>query len=103
MTKAPIPQPKTDPLLGNLRDMDTEEPVQGLMRLARIYGPIFRLTLPGRSILIVSSQELVNELCDEKRFDKRVHSALQRFATSPVTASSPRRRTSRTGQRRTTS
>ena len=73
---APIPQPKPDPLLKNLKDLDSKNPVQGLMRLARIYGPIFRLTLGDRDILVVSSQELVNELCDEKRFDKRVHASL---------------------------
>src|SRR5512147_296320 len=72
-----IPQPKPDPILKNLKDMDLKEPVQGLMRLARTYGPIYRLSLPGRELLVVSSQELVNELCDEQRFDKKIHAALE--------------------------
>src|SRR6266700_5827925 len=72
-----IPQPKPDPLLKNLKDMDPNGPVQGLMQLARTYGPIYRLSLPERDMIVVSSQELVNELCDEKRFDKKVHTALE--------------------------
>lgn len=74
---AVIPQPKPDPLLKNIKDIESGAPVQSMMRLARAYGPIFRLSLPGRDILIVSSQQLVNELCDEKRFDKRVHAPLE--------------------------
>ena|SRR5690242_21447995 len=70
---AVIPQPRPDPLLKNLKDLDPKGPIQGLMRLARTYGPIFRLSLPGRDMIVVSSQELVNELCDEHRFDKKVH------------------------------
>jgi len=72
----PIPQPKPSPLLGNLPDM-TRGGAESLVDLARAYGPIFRLQLPGRELVVVSSQELVNELCDEKRFDKKVHAALR--------------------------
>lgn len=73
----PIPQPKSDPFLKNVRAIDSQAPIQSLMRLARIHGPIFRFDTPGGNALVVSSQELVNELCDEKRFDKRVHTALK--------------------------
>src|SRR5262249_1945225 len=41
-----------------------------LVELARIYGPIFRLELAGRSLVVLSSFELVNEVCDDHRFDK---------------------------------
>jgi cytochrome P450/NADPH-cytochrome P450 reductase len=74
---APIPQPKPDPVLGNIRDVDAEAGVQSFMRLARTYGPIFRLDFPGRSVLVVSSRALVDELCDESRFDKKVHHPLE--------------------------
>lgn len=74
---APIPQPKGDPFIGNLRSIDGDAPIQGFMRLARIHGPIFQLDVFGSPIIIVSSQELVNELCDEARFDKRVAGALK--------------------------
>ena len=67
----PIPQPKGDPVIGNLRAIDGDAPMQGFMRLARIHGPIFQLEFFGRPLILVSSQEIVDELCDESRFDKR--------------------------------
>ncbi|HMN21532.1 MAG TPA: cytochrome P450 [Ottowia sp.] len=73
----PIPQPKGDPFIGNLRAIDGEAPIQGFMRQARIMGPIYQLELFGKMLTLVSSQELVDELCDEKRFDKRIHATLK--------------------------
>ena len=73
----PIPQPKTDPIIGNLRSIDGDVPVQSYMRLARQYGPIFQINFFDAPLVIVSSQELVNEVSDEKRFDKRVAGALR--------------------------
>ena len=73
----PIPQPKGDPLIGNLRAIDGDAPMQGFMRLARIHGPIFQLEFFGRPLILVGSQEIVDELCDESRFDKRVHATLK--------------------------
>ena len=35
-----------------------------------VTGPIYKLTIAGRSRLVVSDYELLNELCDEKRFAK---------------------------------
>ncbi len=72
-----IPQPKTDPFIGNLRTLDDAAPVQSLMRLAQMYGPIFKLDIGGPRLIVVSSQELVNEVCDESRFDKRVSGPLK--------------------------
>src|SRR5712691_709503 len=73
----PIPGPKPAPVVGNIPDLDSHAPLQSLMKLAREYGPIFRVELPGREMIVVSSQELVNELCDQQRFDKKVHAALR--------------------------
>ena len=77
----PIPQPKPDPILGNLRDIDTYAPVQSLMRLAKTYGPVYQLTLPGAKgrRIFVSSHELADELFDESRFDKKVHASLEQI------------------------
>jgi cytochrome P450/NADPH-cytochrome P450 reductase len=72
-----IPQPKPMPLIGNLPDIDVDAPVQSMMRLAEIYGPIFRLSLGGRTITVLGSQELVNEVCDESRFGKKIHRPLE--------------------------
>src|SRR5262245_5543555 len=66
-----IPQPPSRPFVGNLFAIDTANVIQSLMELAREYGPIYRLETPGgRSRLIVSGFELVDELCDDARFDK---------------------------------
>src|SRR5947209_6325822 len=72
-----IPGPKPAPIVGTLPHIDPAAPVQSLMKLARIYGPIFRLETFGVEALVISSQELVNELCDEQRFDKKVHAPLK--------------------------
>jgi cytochrome P450/NADPH-cytochrome P450 reductase len=66
---AVIPQPRGLPLIGNLGDLNPETPVQSMMALARTHGPIFRIRMFGGGMILLSSQELVNEVCDEKRFD----------------------------------
>jgi len=71
-----IPQPKPHFFLGNAPDVDIHAPIQSMMRLARENGPIFRLATPKGEVIIVSSHELVNELSDESRFDKKVHGVL---------------------------
>jgi cytochrome P450 / NADPH-cytochrome P450 reductase len=48
-----------------------------MMRLAKAHGPIFRLTLGGRTMTVLGSQELVNEVCDESRFSKKVYRPLE--------------------------
>src|ERR1700730_10113675 len=73
-----IPQPPTKPILGNLLNLDRAGPVQGFMRLAKKYGPIYKLALRKTFLVVVSSHELVNELCDEARFDKSIDGALRK-------------------------
>lgn len=75
---APIPHPKRMPVLGNMLSLDTKAPVQGLAKLARDLGPIFWMDMMGQPIVFVSGFRLVDELCDEKRFDKAVRGALRR-------------------------
>src|SRR5262245_10849806 len=64
-----IPHPPTKPFVGNLFDLDREHPMEGVKALAREYGPIFRLSVPGRTITIVSGYSLTQELADESRFE----------------------------------
>ena len=73
----PIPQPRTRPLVGNAPDIGFDVPVQNMMKLARELGPIYRLAFPGGSITVISSHELVNDACDETRFEKFVHGTLK--------------------------
>src|SRR5919107_5689108 len=70
-TLDPIPQPPGYPVLGNVFDLIGEEtPIQALIKLARQYGPIFRLHMPQGSNIVLSGFDLVDEVCDEKHFDK---------------------------------
>ncbi|WP_440119844.1 bifunctional cytochrome P450/NADPH--P450 reductase [Paenibacillus sp. QZ-Y1] len=72
-----IPQPRTYGPLGNLPLIDKEKPTLSLGVLAEQHGPIYRLTAPGYSGLIVSGPDLVAELCDVSRFDKFVYNELE--------------------------
>jgi cytochrome P450 / NADPH-cytochrome P450 reductase len=75
---SPIPQPPTKPVVGNMLSLDSSAPVQNLARLAKELGPIFWLDMMGSPIVIVSGHDLVEELSDEKRFDKAVRGPLRR-------------------------
>ncbi|PYZ92561.1 NADPH--cytochrome reductase [Salipaludibacillus keqinensis] len=76
-TREDIPQPKTYGPLMNLRQVDSDAPVQSFVELAETYGPIFRMELPGRDTLYVSGHKFVEEVCDESRFDKNVWKPLE--------------------------
>ncbi|KAM0548780.1 hypothetical protein ACHAPJ_009776 [Fusarium lateritium] len=71
-----IPTPSGLPLLGNITSIDPEFPLGSMVSLAEQHGEIYRLRFPGRTVVIVSNQALVNETCNEKRFKKSVNSAL---------------------------
>ena len=75
----PIPQPAGSFLVGNLSEIDSDETAESLKRLQRLYGPIFRLTVFRRSAVVVSSQELVNFVCDESKFGKKIGAGLNQL------------------------
>jgi cytochrome P450/NADPH-cytochrome P450 reductase len=75
----PIPHPPKTILLGNLMALSTTTPVQDMVKLAREYGPIYWLDMMGKPLVIVSGASLVDELCDETRFDKSVRGSLRRL------------------------
>ncbi len=75
---SPIPHPPTKPVVGNMLSLDSTAPTQGLMRMARELGPIFWLDMMGTPLVVVSGHDLVDELSDEKRFDKAVKGSLRR-------------------------
>lgn len=75
---SPIPQPPTKPVVGNMLSLDSNAPVQHLVRLAKELGPIYWLDMMGAPLVIVSGHDLIDELSDEKRFDKAVRGALRR-------------------------
>jgi cytochrome P450/NADPH-cytochrome P450 reductase len=74
----PIPHPPKQPVVGNMLSLDSTAPVQHLARLAKELGPIFWLDMMGAPLVIVAGHDLVEELSDEKRFDKAVRGSLRR-------------------------
>jgi cytochrome P450 / NADPH-cytochrome P450 reductase len=75
---SPIPHPPKRPLVGNMFSIAAKAPIQSLNRMAKELGPIFWLDLMGSPVVFVSGYDLVNELSDEKRFDKVVRGSLRR-------------------------
>ncbi|KAM0622584.1 hypothetical protein ACHAQG_005342 [Verticillium nonalfalfae] len=74
--ETPIPEPQGLPLIGNVKEMDPDFPLGSMTSMADRFGEIYRLRFPGRTVVLVSTQKLVNETCDEKRFKKSVNSSL---------------------------
>jgi cytochrome P450 / NADPH-cytochrome P450 reductase len=74
----PIPHPPKNFLVGNLLSLGATTPVQDMMQLARRHGPIYWLDMMGKPVIVVSGFALVDELCDESRFDKSVRGALRK-------------------------
>jgi cytochrome P450/NADPH-cytochrome P450 reductase len=74
----PIPHPPKKPVVGNMLSLDSAAPVQDLVRLSKELGPIFWLDMMGAPLVIVSGHDLIDELSDEKRFDKAVRGSLRR-------------------------
>lgn len=88
-----IPGPRAFPIIGNAFDVSSEVPIERIAALGTQYGTyatsyqhgvltdrytgeIFSLWLGGKRVNFVSTHALLNELCDEKRFVKKVGGAL---------------------------
>jgi cytochrome P450/NADPH-cytochrome P450 reductase len=81
-----IPGPRGLPLVGNIFDIDSHAPFDSMMMMAREYGPIFKLVVPGQVRLVVSGVDLVDEICDDARFDKKVGGGLAQLRSGPLGA-----------------
>jgi len=75
----PIPHPPKKPVVGNLLSLDASAPLQHLMKMAKEFGPIFWLDMMGTPFVIVTGADLMDEISDEKRFDKLVKGPLRRI------------------------
>lgn len=73
-----IPMPDKKPVVGNILSVDKDQPLQSLMELTRELGPIIRMDMMGTPLVVASGPEIVDELCDESRFDKAVRGTLRR-------------------------
>ncbi len=74
-----IPGPKGVPVLGNMFDVKQATMIQDLMKLTREWGPILKLTTPTGPRYIASGLEMVDDLCDDARFDKLVGLSQREF------------------------
>src|SRR3712207_4983693 len=78
-----IPGPRALPVLGSVFAIDTADPLGGFVRMAAEYGPIFKVVTPGAVRLMVSGPDLVDELCDDARFDKALGGGLANLRAGP--------------------
>ena len=85
-----IPSPQGLPVIGNLLEVQDEVPIRGIERFIDLCGPIVKLTFFGRERISIGSVELLEELCDEKRFWKTPSDALSALSKGPE-AEKPRR------------
>ena len=65
-----IPGPRSYPIIGNARDIDSKTPAWSMMELAQQYGPICTIRLFGQRRVMINSVDLFQEVCNEKRFGK---------------------------------
>ncbi|KAK7193653.1 hypothetical protein DPSP01_000204 [Paraphaeosphaeria sporulosa] len=75
MEYEPLPGPPGLPIIGNLGDIDAENPMQSFIRLSDTYGEIWKFHLAGERI-VIASQALMNEISDETRFSKIIAASL---------------------------
>src|SRR3981189_3302023 len=75
---SPIPHPPKKPVVGNMLSVDSSAPIQHMTRMARELGPVFWRDMMGTPFVVVSGHDWVDELSDEKRFDKAVKGSLRR-------------------------
>ncbi|KAH7095469.1 NADPH-cytochrome P450 reductase-like protein [Paraphoma chrysanthemicola] len=71
-----IPGPPGLPILGNLSDIDAQNPIQSLCNLTTKYGPLWKFNLGGERI-VIASQALMDEVCNEERFSKIIAASLE--------------------------
>ena len=99
-----IPSPKGVPVLGNMFDVKPDRTIQSLMELVRELGPIIRLRTPVGDRFVVAGLDMIDDLCDDDRFDKLVGTSQRALrATRPSAGLFTPTPTTRTGRRRTTS
>ncbi|GAA0900078.1 bifunctional cytochrome P450/NADPH--P450 reductase [Pseudonocardia zijingensis] len=79
-----LPGPRGLPLVGNVFDIDVHHPLEHLAQMAEEYGPIYRITMPSGTRLLVSGPDLVDEVCDDARFDKLVSGGLSNLRGSAL-------------------
>src|SRR5690242_15062642 len=71
-----IPQPDPTFLTEHLTDVGASTLIQQLMEVAKVYGPVFQLSIPGQDRVTVTGYGPMADVCDEQRFDKAITGGL---------------------------
>ena len=72
LTVDDIPGPKGKPIVGNMFDVPPQRTIVTLMELTRKFGPMIRLRTPAGDRFATSGLAMIDDLCDDERFDKLV-------------------------------
>src|SRR6476659_9019830 len=72
LTVDDIPGPKGKPIVGNMFDVPANRTIQTMMEITREFGPMIRLRTPAGDRYIASGLAMIDDLCDDERFDKLV-------------------------------
>ncbi|HEY6686068.1 MAG TPA: hypothetical protein VI094_07670, partial [Propionibacteriaceae bacterium] len=72
LTVDDIPGPKGLPGVGNMFDIPPDRTIVTLMELVREYGPMIRLRTPAGDRFATSGLAMIDDFCDDERFDKLV-------------------------------
>ena len=72
LTVDDIPGPKGLPVFGNMFDVPADHQVVTLMEVVRELGPMIRLRTPAGDRYVASGLAMIDDLCDDERFDKLV-------------------------------
>ena len=72
LTVDDIPTPEGLPLVGNMFTVPAKHTIVTLMELVREHGPMIRLRTPVGDRFIASGLPMIDDLCDDERFDKLV-------------------------------
>jgi cytochrome P450 / NADPH-cytochrome P450 reductase len=85
LTVDDIPGPDGLPVVGNMFTIPAKRTVQTLMEIVREYGPMVRLQTPVGDRFVASGLAMIDDLCDDERFDKLVgdgQKAVRKFGRS---------------------
>ncbi|XP_060641587.2 cytochrome P450 2K6-like [Anolis sagrei] len=55
------PGPKPLPIIGNLHIIDQERPHRSMLKLSKVYGPIFRIQMGFQKMVVLTGYEMVKE------------------------------------------
>jgi hypothetical protein len=72
LTVEDIPGPKGLPVVGNMFDVPADHQVVTLMEVVGELGPMVRLRTPAGDRYVASGLAMIDDLCDDERFDKLV-------------------------------